>query len=66
MVQLPLAAMERIIRDIGAERVADNAKVALKECLEEELEYIVRKADQLAKHAGRTTIMKEDILLAKK
>ena len=32
---LPLAAMEKILKTHGAERVADNAKEALREVLED-------------------------------
>lgn len=66
MAKLPLAAMDRIMREVSAERVSDRAKEVLRTCLEEEAEKIIKKAHQLSKHAGRTTILKEDILLAKK
>ncbi|MBW2985124.1 NFYB/HAP3 family transcription factor subunit [Candidatus Woesearchaeota archaeon] len=63
---LPLAAMEKVLRKVGAERVADNAKVALREVLEEIAEDISSQATKLAVHAGRKTVKSEDIRLASK
>ena len=63
---LPLAAMEKVLRGSGAERVADNAKVALCGVLEEIAEDISSHAIKLAAHAGRKTIKSEDIKLAAK
>lgn len=63
---LPLAAMEKIIRESGAERVSDKAKTALKNVLEEIGGDIAVKAVKLAEHAGRRTIKAEDIRLAVK
>jgi histone H3/H4 len=65
MSKIPLAAMDRIIREIGAERVSEDAKEALREILEDEAKELIRRADRISKHAGRTTIVKEDIHLAK-
>lgn len=63
---LPLAAMEKILKNSGAERVSDKAKVALKNVVEDIADNIANKAIQLAKHAGRTTIKDRDIKLAAK
>ena len=63
---IPLAAMERLIKKAGGERVAEDAKAALKEALEEHAEYISRKAAKYAMHAGRKTVKAEDIKLAVK
>ncbi len=61
---LPLAAMEKILKQCGAERVSDKAKAALKEIVEEKAEKIAEKAVRLAMHAGRKTIKASDIKLA--
>ena len=61
---LPLAAMEKLLRQGGAERVSDKAKEALKNTLEEKAHDIALKAIKLANHAGRKTIKPEDIKLA--
>lgn len=63
---VPAAAMERILKKAGAERVSEDAKDALKEVLEDYGDKIGKKAIDLAKHSGRKTIKKEDIKLAAK
>lgn len=63
---IPLAAMEKILKKAGADRVADNAKAALKDVMEEIAEDIATNAVRLAMHAGRKTVKEEDIKLAAK
>ncbi len=57
--------MEKILKKYGAERVSEDAKVTLKELLEEHAKEISKKAIELAKHANRDTIRREDVLLGK-
>ena len=66
MKTLPLAAMQKILKKAGAERVADNAKIALRDVLEDIAEDIATQANKLATHAGRKTVKSEDIRLASK
>ena len=61
---IPLAAMEKIIKNSGAERVSDKAKEALKDIIEERAEEIAQSAVRLAMHAGRKTVKAGDIKLA--
>ena len=63
---LPLAAMEKILKQAGAERVSEEAKTALKEVIEEHVLKISADAVKLAAHAGRKTVKPEDIALAAK
>lgn len=63
---IPLAAMEKILKNANADRVSDKAKVALKDVLEDIAEEIAVNAVKLALHAGRKTIKEEDIKLAAK
>ena len=60
----PLLPLEKIAREAGAERVARSALLALKELLLEEAEEISRKAVKFTEHAKRTTVKREDIILA--
>jgi histone H3/H4 len=61
---IPLNAMQRIMEEAGCERASDDAKIALRECLQSNLKEIIKKAHQYARHAGRNTILREDIELA--
>jgi len=65
---LPLAAMEKIMKNagenIGVDRVSEKAKIALKKVLEDIAEDIASNAVRLTKHARRTTVKEKDIKLA--
>lgn len=64
--ELGLAAMYRIIKKSGAERVSDEAAEHLRKILEELALRIARQAVDLSIHAGRRTIKSGDIQLAAK
>ena len=66
MSKLPLANMERLLKEGGAERVSEDAKEALAEVLEEYGLEIAKDAILLSEHAGRKTVRKEDVKLAYK
>ncbi|MBI2136327.1 NFYB/HAP3 family transcription factor subunit [Candidatus Woesearchaeota archaeon] len=63
---LPLAAMEKVLKSVGAERVSDKAKAALKQAVEEVAEKIAAQAVKYAQHAGRKTVKAADVKLAAK
>jgi histone H3/H4 len=63
---LPIAAMERLLKDAGADRVGEDAKAALRDALEAHAIVLGRKAVDLAKHARRATVRAEDVRLAEK
>jgi len=63
---IPLAAMEKVMKAAGAERVSDKAKAALKNAVEEYAQGIATTAVRLAGHAGRKTVKADDVKLAAK
>jgi len=66
MGELPLAAVDRIIRKAGGGRVSESAAAALAEILEEKGIKIAQQATEFSKHAKRKTITADDIKLAVK
>jgi histone H3/H4 len=63
---LPLAAMEKILKNCGAERASDKAKAALKDVLEDIATEIAERAVKFATHSGRVTVKGGDVKLASK
>lgn len=61
---LSIAAVERMIRSVGAGRVSRDAAEALAAILEQKGTHIATKAVKLARHAGRKTVTADDIKLA--
>ena len=64
MADLPIAAVVRIAKKSGAERVGSDAAAALVAKTEDYIANLIKEANKLAKHAGRKTIKEEDIFLA--
>lgn len=63
---IPLAAMEKIMKTAGAVRVADKAKIVLRDALEELADNMSQNAIKYAGHSKRKTIKGSDIKLAAK
>ncbi len=61
---LPLAAIERVARKAGVERISREALEELRNIVEEIAQELASEAAELAKHAKRKTIRAEDIKLA--
>jgi histone H3/H4 len=66
MADLPIAAVVRIAKKNGAERVGSDAAEALVVKAEKYIATLTKEANKLAEHAGRKTIKKEDVDLAAK
>lgn len=64
MGELPLASLERIMRKAGAERVSMDAIIIMADILEDICRDISKEAIELARHARRKTVKKEDVKLA--
>lgn len=63
---LPKLPFERIMKKAGAKRVSEEAMDEMAKALEEKLTEITKEAVLLAKHAGRKTILEEDVRIARK
>ncbi|MDD1728450.1 MAG: histone family protein [Methanospirillum sp.] len=64
MADLPIAAVTRIAKQNGAERVGSDAAEALVKMAEDYIAQLAREANKLAQHAGRKTIKQEDVEMA--
>ena len=65
MAGIPLLALEKLMKETGAERVSDDAKVELKKILETYLYELSIKASKIASHSKRKTINSGDLLIAR-
>lgn len=63
---IPLAAIEVLLKKVGAARVSDRAKQVFLDFIEQKAKEMSRDALRYAQHAGRKTIKEEDIHLVAK
>ena len=61
---LPIAAMARVIRKAGVKRVSADAIKELESTVSDLARELAADSAEMARHAGRKTIKKDDILLA--
>jgi len=64
--ELPVAAMHRIIKKAGAERVSESGAKELARVLEEIGLKIGKDASEFSMHAGRKTVKGKDVKIAAK
>ena len=65
-MELPLSALERILKKAGAKRTSTKATKEYAKMLEDHVSAIAEEASLLAEHANRNTVLEKDIILAKK
>ena len=63
---LPRLPFERILKKAGAKRVSQDALEEFAVVMEDRILEIAKDAVALAKHAGRKTLISDDIRLARK
>ena len=63
---LPAKPFKRLMKHYGAYRVSDDAARYMANYTEKVLSQLISKAAKLADHAGRKTILLDDIKLARK
>lgn len=63
---LPLIPLERILKRAGAKRVSHEALEEFARVMEEKMLKIAEEAAVLAKHAGRKTVLVEDIQMTRR
>ena len=66
MTKLPIAPFEKILKENGSKRVSFSAGEALAEITGEIAAEIAKNASAMAEHAGRKTVVRSDIELARK
>ncbi len=66
MAKLPIAPFEKILHENGAKRVSFSAGEALAEIAGEIAGEISKNASIMAEHAGRKTVVRSDVELARK
>jgi histone H3/H4 len=63
-MEFPVLPFERMLKKAGAKRVSYEAAEELSKVMEDKMVKIAEEAAALAKHAGRKTVLAEDIRVA--
>jgi histone H3/H4 len=64
MTELSQSAVERIMKNAGAERVSADAAETLSGLMEEYGMFLTKEAKKMSDHAGRKTLRGSDIRMA--
>ncbi|MEM4810345.1 MAG: NFYB/HAP3 family transcription factor subunit [Thermofilum sp.] len=62
--EIPLAPLDRILHQAGAERVREEAAMVLRDFLEKLAREIARESVEASRHAERKTVTEEDVKFA--
>lgn len=65
-MEFTLQPLRRIFKRAGARRVSDKAALELGKTLEHRAKSILEESRRLSQHAGRKTVMRSDVKMAKK
>ena len=65
-MEFPVLPFERIIKKAGARRVSFGAAEEPAKVMENKIVKIAEEAAALAKHAGRKTVIADDVRLARR
>lgn len=58
--------LRRVIKKAGGKRISDDAAKALADILEEKVIILLKESEKIARHSGRSTILRRDVKLARK
>jgi histone H3/H4 len=62
--EIPLAPVDRILHQAGAERVSEEAAILLRDFLEKLAREVAKEAVEASHHAERKTVTEEDVKFA--
>jgi DNA-binding protein len=65
-MEFTLQPLRKIFKKAGAKRVSDSAAEELGRVLEQRSKALLEEAKALSQHAGRKTVMRQDIKMARK
>jgi DNA-binding protein len=65
-MEFTLQPLRKIFKKAGAKRVSDSAAEELGKVLETRSKALLEEAKELSKHAGRKTVMRTDIKMARR
>jgi len=58
--------LRRVIKKAGGKRISDDAAKALAKVLEDKLVLLLKESEKIARHSGRSTILRRDVKLVRK
>jgi len=65
-MELTINPIRRLFKRVGARRVSDNAAIELAKIIEDKSKLLATEAQKLSEHAGRRTVLRRDVKLARK